>query len=338
MLEHLTQLSRDRSVEGRRNLLNAVTNLFLVESEPSLSVKDDYSYIAEQALDALPSDERSSYAESVATCPTLPRQVAMKLAGDPEAAVASIVLALSPVLTDADLASIAVTHSPQHLLAIAERPSLSPNITDILVERGDAPVLRAVSGNEGAEFSDQGMSALIHHARSDKGILQNLARRSTLPEEHIGRIQRIAAELMPSGASNAVPFTPERRQAQSRKLEVKILIAEVKRGERSLDGAVHLLASEDRAFDLAQLIGALAGIPDAQALKALLELDASGIAVACRSIGLGDAAFRAVLELRQARLRQAAAQVEKDAQAYSELPNDVSERAMRFVQVRLKLA
>jgi uncharacterized protein (DUF2336 family) len=336
MLEHLTQLSRDQSPEGRRSLLNAVTSLFLVEQEPSNAVKDDYAFIAGQALDRVTVEARSSYAQQVASSTTLPRTLAVKLANDPEAAVAGVVLALSPVLTDADLASIAVVHSPQHLLAIAGRSALSAEVTDILVERGDAPVLRTVSGNEGAELSDRGMSSLLRHAESDHLVHQQLSKRKHLSREHSERLHRIATELMPTG--DTVPFTSERRQAQARKLEVKVLIAEVKRGARSLDDAVGLLASEDRAFDLAQLIGAIAGIPDAQVLKALLESDASGIAVACRSIALSEEAFGSVLLLRQARLRQSDEQLARDAQAYEDLPNDVSERAMRFLQVRLKLA
>jgi uncharacterized protein (DUF2336 family) len=209
-------------------------------------------------------------------------------------------------------------------------------VTDILVERGDAPVLRTVSGNEGAEFSEQGMSTLLRHAEADQLVHQQLSRRKHLSPEHTERLHRIATGLISTG--DTVPFTSERRQAQARKLEVKVLISEVKRGARSLDDAAHLLASEDRAFDLAQLIGAVAGIPDAQALKALLESDVSGIAVACRSIGLSEEGFVSVLELRRTRLRQADEQVARDARAYAELPNDVSERAMRFVQVRLKLA
>lgn len=336
MLEHLNQLSKDQSPEGRRTLLNAVTSLFLVEQEPSDAVKDDYAFIAGQALDRISVEDRSSYAQQVAKSPTLPRGVAVKLANDPEAVVAGVVLALSPVLTDADLASIAVVHSPQHLLAIAGRASLSANVTDILVERGDAPVLRTVSGNEGAEFSDKGISTLLRHAETDALVHEHLSRRRHLAPEHTERLHRIASGLMPTG--DMVPFTSERRQAQARKLEVKVIVSEVKRGVRSLDDAAQLLALEDRAFDLAQLIGAVAGIPDAQVLKALLEFDVSGIAVACRSIGLSEAAFGSVLQLRQNRLRQSDEKATKDAQAYEDLPNDVSERAMRFLQVRLKLA
>ena len=339
MLEQLARLSRDSSAEGRRTLLNAVTDLFLVEEQPSDTLQDHYSAIASDALGRIGLDDRSSYAQRVASSPNLPRTVATRLARDPEAAVASVVLSLSPVLTDADLASIAVTHSPQHLLAIAGRPLLSANVTDVLVDRGDEAVLRKVSENAGAEFSDAGMAGLVRHAESDHVLLETLVRRKQNAHDHAERLQRIAHELMPpTGMDSPVPFTAERRQAQARKLELRVLVAEVRSGARQVDEVVHLLSSEDRAFDLAQLIGAVSGIPDAQVLKALLEFDVSGIAVACRSIGLGEAAFRALLALRRTRLRQSQAQVNQDAVAFDELPNDVSERAMRFLQVRLKTA
>lgn len=65
-------------------------------------------------------------------------------------------LKLSPVLTDTDLAAIAVSQSQRHLMAIAERARLSESVTDILVERGDRGVLHAVSANDGASLSDKG--------------------------------------------------------------------------------------------------------------------------------------------------------------------------------------
>jgi uncharacterized protein (DUF2336 family) len=338
MLDQLARLSRDSSAEARRTLLNAVTDLFLVEEQPSERAQDHYCAIACEALNRIGSTDRSAYSKRVASVPTLPHTIATRLARDPDAAVASVVLALSPVLTDADLASIAVTHSPQHLLAIAERPTLSAKVTDVLVERGDQPVLRKVGANTGAELSETGMAALLRHAEADQVLLENLVQHRRIAEASAERISRIALGLMSSGRDNAVPFTAERRQAQVRKLELRVLVAEVRSGARHPDDAVQLLASEDRAFDLARLIGAISGIPDAQILKALLESEVSGIAVACRSIGLGVQAFRSLLDLRKNRLGLSDAQIERDASAFGDLPNDVSERAMRFLQVRLRTA
>ena len=155
MLRNLTRMPADMSSDSRRQLLNAVTDLFLLDQEPSDRSKEHYGEIAMQSLPHLESDDRQDYADKVAAVPSLPRDVAMTLAGDANADVARLVLTLSPVLTDTDLAAIAVSQSQQHLVAIAERARLPEGLTDILVERGDKTVLHTVSANEGASFSDK---------------------------------------------------------------------------------------------------------------------------------------------------------------------------------------
>ncbi len=332
MLDQLKELTSDPSPEGRRKLLHSITDLFLVEVEPNETAKDHYATIATLALPSLQSPDRTAYAERVAAAPTLPNSVAKKLAGDDDVAVASLVLRLSPVLTDADLAAIAVTHSQAHLVAIAERASLSETVTEVLVERGDGEVLRTVSGNEGAHFSDHGMTRLIERGAADPQVSRNLTRRAEqLPPAQAQRVLQITTQV--SGAGGAAPQTAV-RQARQRRLEIKILMVDLKEKRRSLDDVVRLLCEEDRAFDLAQVMASVADLPSPQLLKALLQPDASGIAVAAKSLGLSPDAFHAVLSLRAARLGQPPRQVERDAAAYAELAGDVSDRALRFLKVR----
>ena len=50
------------------------------------------------------------------------------------------------------LVEIASEKSQGHLLAMAERPTLSPNLTDVIVARGDRNVVRRTAGNAGANF------------------------------------------------------------------------------------------------------------------------------------------------------------------------------------------
>ena len=333
MLDQLKELTSDPSPEGRRKLLHSITDLFLVEVEPNESAKDHYATIANLALPSLQSPDRTAYAERVAAAPTLPSSVAKRLAGDDDVAVASLVLRLSPVLTDADLAAIAVTHSQAHLVAIAERASLSETVTEVLVERGDGEVLRTVSGNEGAQFSDHGMTRLIERGAADPQVSRNLTRRAEqLPPAQAQRVLQITTQVS-GGAGAATPQTAV-RQARQRRLEVKILMVDLKEKRRSMDDVVRMLCEEDRAFDLAQVMASAADLPSPQVLKALLQPDASGIAVAAKSLGLSTAAFQAVLTLRAARLGQPSRQVEQDAAAYAELAGDVSDRAMRFLKVR----
>jgi uncharacterized protein (DUF2336 family) len=347
MLDRLARMSADASSEGRRELLNAVTDLFLIDSEPSDAAVEHFAEIADRSLTVMSGDDKAVYAERVAAEPTLPNPVARRLASDSEYAVAHLVLKLSPVLTDADLAAIAVTHPQSHLVAIAQRVSLSESVTDILVERGNQKVLRTVSGNDGAHFSDVGLDKLIERGGEDIQVQRNLAGRSEqLPTSQAKRVLQIAAQIsMSNGSPEYATETvsgdaPKRvaRQAREKRLEVRLLIADLKDGKRELDDIVATLAREDRAFDLAQILSTLSDVQNAHVLRALLQKESSGIAVACRSAGVGREAFRTILELRASRLDLPATQVARDVESYEQLATELSDRAMRFLKMRSKVA
>jgi uncharacterized protein (DUF2336 family) len=346
MLERLSEMSADASSEGRRTLLNAVTDLFLHDGETSEAANEHYTEIAKRSLDAMDSDDRAAYAERVAAEPQLPNPIAKRLATDDEAAVAQLVLRLSPVLSDDDLAAIAVTHSQAHLAAIAERASLSETVTDVLVERGDRKVLRTVSGNEGAAFSDRGLDTLITRGDGDTQIARNLAERSDdLPATQARRVLQIAAKMSlapaPDIETEVIDASKNKhfaRKARERRLEVRLLIADLKDGKRTIDEVVTSLCGDDRAFDLAQVLSTFSDIPNTQALRALLQKEASGIAVACKAMGLSAAGFRSVLEMRASRLGIPAKQIERDLASYEGLTAELSERAMRFLKVRSKVS
>ncbi len=333
MLDQLAALASASSPDQRRALLHAVTDLFLVDAEPNESAKDHYACIAGHALDQLNAPDRAGYAERVATSPTLPHPVATRLAGDDDVDVAKLVLTLSPVLTDADLASIAVTHSQAHLVAIAKRTTLSQTVTEVLVERGDAHVLRTVSGNEGASFSDGGLSRLIERSADDIVVTQNLATRADrLPSSQAERVLRITQT-----AGDAAAAQPLAKQARARRLEVRILLADLRDKRTHIDDVLLVLAEQDRAFDLAQVIGAVSDLTAAQVLRALLQPDVSGIAVACRASGGSQKGFGAILALRAQRLNLSAQRLQTERASYAEVTPEISERAMRFLKVRTRL-
>ena len=45
----------------------------------------------------------------------------------------------------------------RHLLAMSERPTLSTDLTDVIIRRGDREVVRRAAGNAGAQFSQGGI-------------------------------------------------------------------------------------------------------------------------------------------------------------------------------------
>jgi Uncharacterised protein conserved in bacteria (DUF2336) len=328
MLHHLLDMSADGSPEGRRHLLDSITDLFLLERSPSEVARDHYAHIANHSLTRMAVDDRVKYAERVAAEPTLPISVARNLASDEEIAVARLVLKLSPVLTDDDLASIALTHSQEHLIAIAERAAISEITTEVLVQRGSDTVLRMLSSNRGAQFSPAGFSRMQERGESDPEIARNLAQRSDKPpERQAQRVLRIAIAAEQSTGEGT-------KHARQRQQEVRSLLADVDSGRRVRDDVIRLVAEEDRAFDLALVLGAFADLPTAQVLKVLLEPDASGIAVAARAIGVPADIFQAILDLRARRLKQSAHQIARDLEDYNALPETVSGQTIRFLRGR----
>ncbi len=339
MLRNLTRMPAHMSSDSRRQLLNAVTDLFLLDHDPNEAAKEHYGEIATSSLGHLGDEDRKGYADRVAAMPTLPHNVAVTLGGDSNAEVACLVLSLSPVLTDTDLAAIAVTQSQQHLVAIAERARLSEGVTDILVERGDQRVLHTVSANEGAAFSDRGFDRLLERGEGDAAITGALARRSDLAPNRAQRVLRIVEQFSDGGS--AAPATDANvslaRQARQQRLEVKLLLSDLAAKVRELDDVLTMLADEDRAYHLSQVLSEVAGISIEQALRVLMQRDSSGIAVACRSLGIGATAFRAILQLRARRLYFSSRDVDDDVDAYAKLDLATAERTLRFLKLRTKI-
>jgi uncharacterized protein (DUF2336 family) len=67
-----------------------------------------------------------------------------------------------------------------HLLAMAERPTLSTDLTDVIVARGDRAVVRRAAGNAGAAFSENSYSTLIKRAGQDGVLTIRLGQRDDL--------------------------------------------------------------------------------------------------------------------------------------------------------------
>ncbi|AMJ59520.1 DUF2336 domain-containing protein [Bosea sp. PAMC 26642] len=339
MLHALFQLAAETSSEARRRLLHAVTDLFFYDPEPTVMSKHHYGEIALRSLPHLDTDARQTYADEVAGEPHLPRAVANALAGDPESGVARLVLRLSPVLTDGDLAAIALNQSQGHLTAIAERARIPESVTEILVERGDHGVLKTVGGNEGAAFSDTGFDRLLERGRRELDIPRAIVVRSDLTDDRAERVMRMLAELGEVQDLELKPVSEAAsmaRQARQQRLEVTLLIDDLAQKTRALDSVLIMLAEEDRAYHLVQVIAQTAEIPVEHVLRALLRRDASGIALACRALDVSVPAFAAILELRARRLMFAKNAVEDNLRHYAKIDVAAAERAMRHIRMKAK--
>ena len=151
-------LDRELAPADRREARTALTAML-----------DDPSPLVRQAL-----------AEALADSPEAPRHVVVALAND-HSSIAAVVLARSPVLTDADLIDCAALGDEAVQTAIARRPHVSFATTAALAEIAGMGALVALAANPGAELTDAALWRMVERHQPASTLAQALLRRRNLP-------------------------------------------------------------------------------------------------------------------------------------------------------------
>ncbi|MFB6417630.1 MULTISPECIES: DUF2336 domain-containing protein [Bradyrhizobium] len=170
----------------RGEIARAISELFF---QDSANLRPELIDLFDNLLiDLVPHAELASridLAERFSHLNNAPPHLVNQLARENEIMVAAPVLRRSPVLDDAALVEIARLKGQGHLLAMTERPALSAEITDVLVERGDRDVVRRAAGNAGAVFSPGSYSEMIKRAAQDGVLTLRIGQRNDLSGEHL---------------------------------------------------------------------------------------------------------------------------------------------------------
>lgn len=168
----------------RASVLRQITDLFV---DGASGYGHEHVAIYDAVLSRLAETvEQPSLAElsgRLAAIENAPAATVGRLSQYDNIAVAGPVLERSSVLTEADIALVARDRGPAHLLAIAGRSQIAVGISDILIERGDAQVVRKVIANHGASVSEVGFVKLINEAKRDKTLAAQIAERTDVPDE-----------------------------------------------------------------------------------------------------------------------------------------------------------
>jgi uncharacterized protein (DUF2336 family) len=128
---------------------------------------------------------RAELAERLSLLTNAPRGLVGQLAREDEIVIAGPLLRRSPLIDEQALIEIARTKSQEHLLAMTERPALSPGLTDVIIRRGDRDVVRRAAKNSGAAFSQSGYLALIKRAGQDGVLTLTVGQRDDLSDQHL---------------------------------------------------------------------------------------------------------------------------------------------------------
>jgi uncharacterized protein (DUF2336 family) len=247
------------------------------------------------------------------------------------------------------LLEIASVKGQGHLLAMAERPTLSPDLTDVMVRRGDRDVVRRTAGNAGAAFSSDGYSTLIKRAGQDGVLTIRLGQRDDLSSDQLkdllsGSIDVIRRRLFQvvkparqtaiKQAMVAISGTTERADKRD--------FAQAQRTVLSLhrDGGLgeSALLNFAKAFKYEESIATLSALTGVKidTLDRLISGDRyDPILIAGKSLGLEWATVRALIMLRRGPNRTASpADIESARVNFMRLMPSTAERVVGFWKTR----
>src|SRR6202166_2723399 len=162
LIPELEEIVRHGDPKRRSEAARRIAELFL---QGAANFRSDHVALFDSVLvDLVPYTEiaaRADLAERLSILANAPRALVGQLAHEDEISIAGPLLRRSPVIDEKALIEIARFRGQGHLLAMSERPTLTPDLTDVIVRRGDREVVRRAAGNAGAAFSPTGYSVLI---------------------------------------------------------------------------------------------------------------------------------------------------------------------------------
>lgn len=239
------------SVRSRIDILERITDLFISGakhySKDQIDLFDD---VMTRLVRTVVAKTRSEVAERLAPITNTPPHLIRVLAFDDDAKVASPVLAQSTRLAERDLLQAARTASQLHLLAIAQRPSLSEAVTDILVERGDRDVVRSLVRHTGARFSKAGLHRLVDRSRSDEALVTELG--SRLDISRYAREGKFAETVVAFAQLSGMPVETIERMLLKPEAEAVLVLAKATGLSTATTGAVLQLRRTARGTSTAE--------------------------------------------------------------------------------------
>jgi uncharacterized protein (DUF2336 family) len=351
LIPGLDEIVRSGDPKRRAEAARRIAELFL---QGAANFRADHVDLFDGVLTGLvPHTElaaRADLAERLSVLANAPRRLVGQLAREDEILVAGPLLRRSPVLDEAALIEIARMKGQGHLLALSERPALSPGLTDVIVRRGDREVVRSAAGNTGALFSQTGYSALIKRAGHDGVLTLKVGQREDLSDRQlkdllagsIDIVRRRLFEVVKPVRQAAIKQAMSEITGVPEQIETRRDFVPAQRTILALHGAGELnegaLLGFAKAHKYEESVAALSAM---SAVKiATLDRLVSGdrqdpVLILGKAVGLEWATVRALLQLRLGPSRMPSpADTESARVNYVRLMPSTAERVVSFWQTR----
>jgi uncharacterized protein (DUF2336 family) len=351
LIPGLDEIVRYGDSERLAETCRQITELFL---QGAANLRSDHVDLFDGILiDLVPHTEiaaRADLAERLSLLANAPRALVGQLAREDEILIAGPLLRRSPVIDERALLEIARLQGQGHLLAMSERPTLSSNLTDVIVRRGDREVIRRAAGNAGAEFSQAGYSALIRRASQDGVLTLAVGQRDDLSADQLKELLAGSMDIIRRRLFEVVK--PARQAAIKQAMSEISGAVEVVESRRDFAPAQRTILALHNAGELNEtaLLGFAKSYKYEESVAALSAMSAVKIATLDRliegdrydpiliigkTIGLEWATVRALILLRLGLNRvPSPADLESARVNFARLMPSTAERVVNFWQTR----
>jgi uncharacterized protein (DUF2336 family) len=350
LIPELDDIVRRGDPARRADAARRISELFF---QGAASFRSDHVDLFDGVLTSLvphaEASDRAELAERLSVLANAPRGLVGQLAHEDEIAIAGPLLSRSPVIDEQMLIEIASEKSQGHLLAMAERPTLSSSLTDVIVARGDRSVVRRTAGNAGANFSPDGYSTLIERAGRDGVLTIRLGQRDDLSPAQLkdllsGSIDVVRRRLLTvvtperqaaiTQAMSAISGVTQRAESRDFTAAQRTVLALHRDGALG-EGALLNFAKVFKYEESVAALSAMSGVK-IETLDRLISGDRyDPILVAGKNVGLEWATVRALIMLRLGPNRSAApADIETARANYARLMPSTAERVVSFWKTR----
>jgi uncharacterized protein (DUF2336 family) len=315
LLEELNSVVAAGTIERRAELIERLSDLFVFGaasySDDQIAVFDD---VFTRLVATIEVSARALLARRFAEIPLAPPVLSRLLAFDDAIDVAGPMLERSQRLDSGTLAENARIKSQRHLLAISRRTHLDEIVTDVLVERGDRPVVLSTVENPGARFSEIGYGTLVRRSDGDDELANCVGLRRDLPRHQLLRLLTRASEAVRSKLEAADPLSAVKirsaiaeavNQVQAKTtalsrdyVAARVQVATLRAADRLNDAAVAAFAEAGKFEETTVALAVLCDLPIEQVELAMAGDRPETVLILAKAIGVSWPTVKKILAMR----------------------------------------
>jgi uncharacterized protein (DUF2336 family) len=351
LIPGLDEIVRNGDPKRRAEAARRISEMFL---QGSTHFRPDHVDLFDGFLiDLVPHTEtaaRAGLAEQLSLLANAPRRLVGQLAREDEILIAGPLLRRSPVIDEKELIEIARMKGQGHLLAMSERSTLSPDLTDVIVRRGDREAVRRAAGNAGAHFSLTGYSTLIKRAGHDGVLTLTVGQRADLSGPQLkdllaGSIDIVRRRLFEvvkparqadiKQAMSEISGVPERVETRRDFAPAQRAIIALHRTGELNEGALLGFAKAHKYEESVAALSAMSGVKIATLDRLVTGDRQDPILIVGKAVGLEWATVRALILLRLGPSRvPSPTDIESARVNFTRLMPSTAERVVGFWQTK----